>query len=63
MPSHRVTLHQGPDGADVPQSLVKGEQLRGEVERSEAAAWAAQTALIFTGQGRNAAPQQSIRLH
>lgn len=27
MSSHHVSVHQGPDGADVPQSLVEGQQL------------------------------------
>lgn len=63
MSSHHVTLHQGSDGADVPQSLVKRKQLRREVERSETPAGAAQTTLLLTGQRRNPAPQQSIRLH
>lgn len=63
MSSHHVTLHQGSDGADVPQSLVKRKQLRREVEGSETPAGATQATLLLTGQRRNPAPQQSIRLH
>lgn len=63
MSGHGVALHQGPDGADVPQGLVKGEQLGREVERGEAPAGAAQAALLLTGQRRNGAPQQGVRLH
>lgn len=60
---HRVPFRQGPDGADVPQSLVKRKQLGGEVEGGEAAAGAAQATLLLTGLGGNPAPQQSVRLH
>lgn len=63
MSGHDVALHQGSDGADVPQSLVEGKQFRGEVKGGETPAGAAQPALLFTGQRRNCTAQQCIRLH
>lgn len=61
MSGHHVPLHQGPDGAHVPQGLVKGQQLGGEVERSSART--KQSALLFTGQGRDCTAKQCIRLY
>ena len=63
MPGHHIPLHQGSDGADVPQSLVKRQQFRGEVEWSQASDGAAQPPLLFTGQRRDCATKQSVRLH
>lgn len=63
MSGHHIPLHQGSDGANVPQSLVKGKQLRGEVEWSKTSARAAQPALLFIRQRRNCATQQRIRFH
>lgn len=63
MSGHHVPLHQRSDGADVPQSLVEGKQLGGEVQRGQAAAGAAQSALVLTGQRGDGAAQQSVRLH
>lgn len=60
---HHIPFHQGSDGADVPQSLVKRKQLRGEVERGKATARTTQPPLLFVGQRRNRAAQQCIRLH
>ena len=63
MSGHRIPLHQGSDGAHIPQSFVKGKQFGGEVERSEASARATQPALLFTGQRGDCATQQRIWLH
>lgn len=63
MTGHGVSLHQRPDGADVPQSLVEGEQLGGKVQRSEAAPGAPQPALLFVRERRNRDPQQGVGLH
>lgn len=63
MSGHHIPLHQGPDGAHVPQSLVEGKQLGGEVERGEAPDRGAQPALLLTGQGGDRAAQQRIGLH
>lgn len=63
MSGHCVPLHQGSDGADIPQSLVEGKQLGGKVQRSETATRAPQPALLFIRQRRDWAPQQCVRLH
>lgn len=63
MPGHHIPLHKGSDGTDVPQSLVKWQQLRGEVEWSKTSDRATQPSLLFTGQRRNCATQQCIRFH
>lgn len=63
MPGNHISVHQGPNGADVPEGFIKGKQFRGEVEGSEAPARASQPALLFTGQRRDCATQQRIGLH
>lgn len=60
---HHIPIHQGPDGAHVPQSLVKRKQLGWEVKRSEGSSRTSQPALLLAGQRRNRTTQQCIRLH
>ncbi len=63
MSGHHISLHQGSDGAYVPQSLIKGKKLGGKVKWSKTSTGASQPALLFTGQRRNCAAQQCIGLH
>lgn len=63
MSSHHISVHQRSNGADVPQSFIKGKQLGGKVERSKTSTGVSQSALLFTGQRRDCATQQRIRLH
>lgn len=63
MSSHHISIHQRPNGADVPQSFIKGKQLGGKVEGSKTSTRVSQSALLFTGQRRDCTTQQCIRLH
>jgi len=68
MPGHDVGCvllphGEGPHHAHVPQGLVEGQQLGGEVQGGQAAAGAAQPPRVLASHWRHGAPEQGVGLH